>query len=117
MLGGTQRRARQKQAARMTLGRALGIFERLGACLWAEKTRAELRRLGGRPSRRTALTAAERSIADLVAAGRSNADVAHELFISPKTVEWNLSKIYRKLHVRSRAELAAKFAKKQATAL
>ena len=46
-----------------------------------------------------------------VAAGRSNAEAARELFMSPKTVEWNLSKIYKKLHVRSRAELAAKLAK------
>jgi len=56
------------------------------------------------------LTPTEARIAELVAAGRSNAEVARELFISPKTVEWNLSKIYKKLHVRSRSELAAKFA-------
>jgi DNA-binding NarL/FixJ family response regulator len=62
------------------------------------------------------LTATEQRIADLVAAGLSNTEVAHELFISPKTVEWNLSKIYKKLHVRSRAALAAKLAKKRATA-
>jgi LuxR family maltose regulon positive regulatory protein len=48
----------------------------------------------------------------VVALGRSNAEAARELFMSPKTVEWNLSKIYKKLHVRSRAELAAKLAKR-----
>jgi DNA-binding CsgD family transcriptional regulator len=113
-LGGVQRRARQKLTARKTLERALAIFESLGARLWAEKTRAELRQVAGRPSRTDALTATEQSVANLVAKGRSNAEVAHDLFMSPKTVEWNLSKIYKKLHVRSRAELAAKLAKHQA---
>ncbi len=114
-LGGVQRRARQKLAARTTLERALEIFERLGARLWAEKTRAELRQISGRPSRSGALTATEQSVAELVAAGNSNVEVARELFMSPKTVEWNLSKIYKKLHVRSRAELAAKFVKQTAS--
>ncbi len=49
-------------------------------------------------------------MAALVAAGRTYREVADALFISPKTVQWNLSKIYRKLGVRSRAELAAKLA-------
>jgi DNA-binding CsgD family transcriptional regulator len=114
MLGRVQRRARQKLAARTTLERALEIFEHLGARLWAEKTRGELNQISGRPVRSGALTATEQRVADLVAAGRSNAQVAHELFISPKTVEWNLSKIYKKLHVRSRAELAAKGTKQAA---
>ena len=111
MLGGVQRRARQRLAARRTLERALEIFEHLGARLWAEKTRAELRQISGRPSRPGALTPTEQNVADLVAAGHSNVEVAHELFMSPKTVEWNLSKIYKKLRVRSRTELAAKLAK------
>lgn len=115
MLGGVQRRARQKLAARRTLERALELFDHLGARLWAEKTRAELLQFGGRPARSGALTVTEQSVAQLVAAGHSNAEVAHELFISPKTVEWNLSKIYKKLHVRSRTELAAKLAKQAAS--
>ena len=115
MLGGVQRRARQKLAARRTLDRALEIFERLGAPLWAENTRVELRQISGRPTRSGALTATEESVAALVAAGHSNAEVARELFMSPKTVEWNLSKIYKKLHVRSRAELAARLAKHYAS--
>jgi DNA-binding CsgD family transcriptional regulator len=110
-LGCVQRRAGQKLASRKTLGQALAIFEGLGARLWAEKTRAELRQISGRPTRSGALTATEQGIARLVATGHSNAEVAHELFISPKTVEWNLSKIYKKLRVRSRTELAAKLAK------
>ena len=112
-LGTVLRSERQKLVARTTLERSLEIFERLGARLWAEKARAELVRLGGRPFRSDALTATEQRVVDLVAAGRSNAEVARELFLSPKTVEWNLSKIYKKLHVRSRTELAAKLGKRQ----
>jgi DNA-binding CsgD family transcriptional regulator len=109
-LGGIQRRARQKTQARATLARALEIFEQLGSKLWAEQARTELAQIGGRPERSGALTPTEARVAAVVAAGRSNADAARELFMSPKTVEWNLSKIYKKLHVRSRAELAAKLA-------
>ncbi len=54
------------------------------------------------------LTDTERKVAQLVGRGKSNQDVAAALFLSPKTVEWNLSKIYKKLHVSSRTELAAK---------
>ena len=115
--GRAQRRGRQKLPARASLEEALQIFERLGARLWADKARMELRQIGGRPSRPGALTPTEERVALLVASGRSNAEVAHELFMSPKTVEWNLSKIYKKLHVRSRAELAAKFAKQTAVTL
>jgi DNA-binding CsgD family transcriptional regulator len=116
-LGEVRRRARQKRAAREALEHALEMFDRLGAPLWAAKARAELALLGGRPTRSGALTATEQRVADLVAAGHSNAEVAHELFVSPKTVEWNLSKIYKKLHVRSRTELAAKLARKQAVSI
>jgi len=57
------------------------------------------------------LNPTEQRIAELVAKGCTNHEVASRLFFSPKTIEWNLSKIYRKLHVRSRTELAAKLAK------
>ena len=110
-LGKVQRSARQKRAARESFERALEIFEHLGARLWVDKARAELGRISGRPSRPGALTAMERRVAELVAGGHSNAEVARELFLSPKTVEWNLSKVYKKLHVRSRTELAAKLSK------
>jgi DNA-binding NarL/FixJ family response regulator len=56
------------------------------------------------------LTETERRVVELVATGRSNREVARELVLSTKTVEWNLSKVYRKLGVRSRAELAARLA-------
>ena len=65
---------------------------------------AELARVGGRTPV-VGLTPTELQIAELIAAGRSYREVAAELFISPKTVQWNLSKVYRKLDIRSRAEL------------
>jgi DNA-binding NarL/FixJ family response regulator len=110
-LGTVQRRARQKAAARATLERALEIFEQLPSRLWAAQARSELEQISGRPARAGALTPIETRVAEVVAAGRSNAEAAQELFMSPKTVEWNLSKIYKKLHVRSRAELVAKLAR------
>jgi DNA-binding CsgD family transcriptional regulator len=54
------------------------------------------------------LSETERRIVALVVAGRTNDEVAERLFLSPKTVEWSLTKVYRKLRVRSRTELAAK---------
>jgi DNA-binding NarL/FixJ family response regulator len=106
-LGMVQRRALKKQAARRTLERALDMFEELGAPLWAERARRELGRIGGRAAPREELSATENEIVELVVAGRSNKEVAHALHLSPKTVEWNLSKVYRKLGVHSRTELAA----------
>jgi DNA-binding CsgD family transcriptional regulator len=66
--------------------------------------------LQGARSRLSRLSETERRIAALVAAGHTNEEVAQRLFLSPKTVEWSLTKIYRKLLVRSRTELAAKLA-------
>jgi DNA-binding NarL/FixJ family response regulator len=105
--GTAQRRAQHKRAARDTLERSLTIFESLGARLWAEKARSELRRIGGRTASDGELSETERQIVELVVAGRKNREVAEELSLSPNTVAWNLSKIYRKLGVRSRTELAA----------
>jgi ATP/maltotriose-dependent transcriptional regulator MalT len=110
-LGSVQRRANQKRAARETLEQAVATFEELGVPLWVEKARVELGRIGGRAvPRRGELTATERAIAGLVAAGRTNNEVAAALALSPRTVQWNLSKIYRKVGVRSRTELAAALA-------
>ena len=105
-LGATRRRARMKRPAREALEQALANFEELGARLWAEKARAELARIGGRPAATGELTETERRIAELVAEGRSNKEVAAVLFIAPKTVETQLSRIYRKVGVHSRMELA-----------
>ena len=105
-LGRTQRRARRRAAARSTLDEALAGFGRLGATLWAEQTRVELARIGGRGAASAELTEAERRIADLVAEGRSNREVADALFLTVHTVETALTRIYRKLGVSSRAGLA-----------
>jgi DNA-binding CsgD family transcriptional regulator len=104
--GVTQRRAKQRGAARLTLEQALAIFERLGAPLWAEKARTELHRIGGRTASRGELTEAEGRIAALVAEGRTNREVAAALFVTEHTVEGALTRVYRKLGIRSRTELA-----------
>jgi DNA-binding CsgD family transcriptional regulator len=109
-LGSVQRRARHKRDARESLLRAADAFEQLGARVWLEKTHAELRRIGGRTASSAGLSETERQIVELVAAGRRNSEVAAELSLSPNTVAWNLSKVYRKLGVSSRTELAARMA-------
>jgi DNA-binding CsgD family transcriptional regulator len=105
-LGRLRRRRREKQLAATALAEALAEFERIGAPLWAAQARAELAR--ARPVHPTAgeLTATEHRITDLAAEGLTNREIAARLFISPKTVEANLAKAYRKLGVRSKAELA-----------
>ena len=84
---------------------ACAIFDRLGASRWAERARGELARVAGRPPSRENLTVTESRVADLVAEGRSNKEVAAELFVTVKGVEAHLSRIYRKLGIKSRAEL------------
>jgi DNA-binding CsgD family transcriptional regulator len=106
-LGTAQRRAKQRAEARISLEAALAVFEELGAALWADRARAEIARLGGRRARDSdELTETERRIAELAADGRSNREIAGELFVSERTVEANLTRAYRKLGVRSRTELA-----------
>src|SRR5262249_58934612 len=99
-LGTLQRRSRRRRAARDALTQACAVFDELGARLWSEKARAELKRLGGRAPGPGTLTPTEERVARLVAAGGTYREVADVLFISPKTVQWNLSKIYRKLGIR-----------------
>jgi DNA-binding CsgD family transcriptional regulator len=106
VLGQLQRRQRLKQAAAQTFGEALSEFERMGAALWADRARAELDRTKVGPSRSSMLTPTEQRIAELATSGMTNRDVAAALFISLKTVEANLTQIYRKLGIRSRAQLA-----------
>jgi DNA-binding CsgD family transcriptional regulator len=108
-LGTVRRRQGEKRAARETLEQALGIFDHLGAPLWAERTHAELRRIGGRTTSSGQLSETEQRIVALVCAGQTNDQVARALSLSAKTVAWNLSKVYRKLGVRSRTELAARW--------
>jgi DNA-binding CsgD family transcriptional regulator len=107
--GAVERRAKQKREARETLTQALDTFQKLGAPLWAEKARAELARIGGRAPAPLALTPTEGRVAELVAAGSTNREVADALFLSVHTVEANLKRIYRKLGIRSRTELASRF--------
>lgn len=110
-LGTQQRRARRRRDARETLVRALGIFDELGAELMAQHTRDELGRIGGRAPSAGELTATERRVAELVAAGKKNKEVADALVVSIHTVEATLTRIYQKLDVRSRTELAAQLSK------
>jgi DNA-binding CsgD family transcriptional regulator/predicted ATPase len=105
-LGSVERRAKQKQAARRRLEEAVSRFERLGARLWVARAHAEIGRIGGRSASSDQLTATELGIARLVAAGRTNREIASEVFLSAKTVEFHLRNIYRRLGIGSRAELA-----------
>ena len=105
-LGAAQRRAKRRREARATLSEALSVFERIGAGLWATRTRAELRRISGRAASPGSLTPAEERVAALVAEGKTNREVAAALFLSDRTVEGHLSRIFGKLGVRSRTELA-----------
>jgi DNA-binding CsgD family transcriptional regulator len=105
-LGGVRRQALRRTEARAALEPALAIFEGLGAALWAEKARAELRRIGGRHSSGSdGLTETETQVAVLAARGRSNKEIAAELFMGLSTVEMHLSRVYRKLEIRSRSGL------------
>ena len=105
LLGQIQRRQRLKAAAAETLGEALAAFDAMGIPLWAERVRAELARCTAVPRRPTELSPVERRVAALAAQGMTNRDVAAALFISAKTVEANLARVYRKLDIHSRAEL------------
>jgi DNA-binding CsgD family transcriptional regulator len=105
LLGQLQRRQRQKDASTRTFREALESFETMGSQLWADRARAELARTKVAPTHDLALTPSERRVAELAASGMTNRDVAAALFISPKTVEANLARIYRKLGIKTRAEL------------
>jgi DNA-binding NarL/FixJ family response regulator len=108
--GAVERRAKQKRAARSSLEQALGSFQVLGAPLWAQRARDDLTRVGGPVLPSSELTPTEQRIARLVGEGKKNREVADALFISVKTVEANLSRIFHKLGVRSRTELARRVA-------
>jgi DNA-binding CsgD family transcriptional regulator len=112
-LGRVQRRSRRWAEARATLAAADAVFAGLGSRQWSDRARSEADRLGGRAPSTGALTPTERRVAALVAEGRSTKEVASALFVSPKTIEGHLSRIYDKLGVRSRTELARAFAETQ----
>jgi DNA-binding CsgD family transcriptional regulator len=106
--GKTLRRAKQKAAARRSYEEARAIFAGLPAPLWVALAEGELRRLGLRHVPATDLTEGERRVAELAASGLTNRQVATRLFLSPKTVDANLGRVYRKLGIHSRAELGAR---------
>jgi DNA-binding CsgD family transcriptional regulator len=110
-----QRRTGRRRAAADLLARAGDRFEALGAAPWSELCAREVERCGLRPRSRSEardvdLTAQERLVARLVATGLTNREVAAELVISAKTVEHHLGRVYTKLGLRSRTELAAHLA-------
>jgi len=112
--GRVERRARRKAAAKASLERALTICDGLPAPLWSERAREDLHRIGLRRAAPGELTENERRVAELAASGLTNREVAARLFMSPKTVEANVARVYRKLGIRSRAELGARLADEQA---
>lgn len=104
------RRSREIAASRPLLEQALSTFNRLGARPWAARAAAELRAAGQqpravRPSDLSALSPQEMHCALAVAEGMSNRETAAALFVSPKTVEYHLAKVYRKLEISSRTQL------------
>ncbi len=106
-LGAAQRRAKRKADARGTLSEARRVFDSLGARPCATRADQELARISGRRPGGSELTATESRIATEAASGRSNREIAASLFLSERTVEANLTRVYRKLGVRSRAPVGA----------
>jgi DNA-binding NarL/FixJ family response regulator len=106
VLGRVLRRTGMRLQARAALTEALTVFEQIGATTWASRAQADLNRLGRRATRSGALTPTEARIAELAAVGLSNREIAERVFVTAKTVEANLTRVYRKLAIRSRAALA-----------
>jgi len=107
-LGRLHRRRGERQLAQECLERAVTELDSAGALVWATTAREELSRARGRRGSPDELTPTEQTICELAATGLRNHEIAARLFLSEKTVEANLSRGYRKLGVRSRAELASK---------
>jgi DNA-binding CsgD family transcriptional regulator len=113
--GSTLRRAGRRRDARAALDQASAIFESIGQPLWAQRVADEAARVAGRRVASADLTSTERQVAELVVAGRTNREVAEKLFITVRTVEANLTRIYRKVDLHSRAELAAQWNQRHPT--
>jgi DNA-binding CsgD family transcriptional regulator len=114
-LGSALRRDRQPAQAREPLRAGFEIASRCGAQPVVERARAELYAAGARPRREAltgpeSLTPSERRVADLAADGQSNRDIAQALYVTPRTVEFHLTGVYRKLGIANRAEVAGALA-------
>lgn len=110
--GRAARRRRRWGEARALLGRAASIFDEIGADGWAETTRGSMGRQRSQPGE---LTSAEQRVAELVASGLSNKEIATHLTISVSTVETHLKRVYRKLDLHSRTQLARRITARQET--
>jgi len=115
------RRERRRRDAREQLGRAYELFDSIGAEAFAERARTELRASGGQASERAVevrdpLTAQEALIARLADEGASNPEIAAQLFISPATVAYHLRKVFPKLGISSRKQLASALPARQGAA-
>jgi DNA-binding CsgD family transcriptional regulator len=112
-LGRAQRRRKKWAAARDSLERAAAAFDELGSPGWAEQTRSQLARVGARrPRSADELTPAQQRVAELAAEGLANKEIASRLFVTVSTVEVHLKRVYAKLGIRSRTQLARRLAER-----
>jgi DNA-binding CsgD family transcriptional regulator/Tfp pilus assembly protein PilF len=106
LLGSVHRRQKQRRAARQVIGEAITLFGGAGAQLWLERAREELARVSGRVAAGDELSVTEMRVTELVISGQSNKEIASEMFVTVRTVESTLTRIYSKLGVQSRTQLA-----------
>lgn len=104
--------AGRRKEADCSLGLARDLYEQFGATVYVRRCDRERRAGGVNVERgpRQGLTPQEKAVAALVAAGNSNAEVADELYLSIKTIQYHLTRVYAKLGIRGRGELAAVYA-------
>ena len=106
--GSLHRRRKEKRLADERLREGVAIFEHVGDPVWADRARAELARVGRRPTAPATLTETEQRVAELAAAGLSARQIADRAFLAPKTVSNVLGRVYVKLDIHTRAELGAR---------